>query len=335
MKIAIHHTLGSYSDRWIQYCNEKQIHYKIVNAYNPDIVDQVSDCTAFMWNHHHANYRDVLFAKQLLFSLQTKGLKVFPDFYTTWHFDDKVGQKYLLECIGAPLVPSYVFYSKKEALAWIKTTKFPKVFKLRGGAGSANVKLVNSKKQARKMVGKAFGSGFSQFDRLGYLKERYCRFRAGKDSFLGVLKGIARLVVPTEFAKYHAPEKGYVYFQDFISDNNYDFRVKVVLGRCWAFRRKVRKRDFRASGSGLLDFNINAIPLSMVEIAFKTTQQLHLQSVAFDFVMKGNAPLITEMSYGFGIDEGECDNGYWTPDLVWHEDAFCPQDLMVEQLLRQ
>ncbi len=76
------------------------------------------------------NPRDILFAKQLLFSLEQSGIIVFPDFNTGWHFDDKVGQKYLLETIDAPLVPSYVFYSKKEALEWDEQTNFPKVFKL-------------------------------------------------------------------------------------------------------------------------------------------------------------------------------------------------------------
>ena len=42
---------------------------------------------------------------------------------------------------------------------------FPKVFKLRGGAGAANVKLVKSKRDFIKLINKAFGRGFSQFNR--------------------------------------------------------------------------------------------------------------------------------------------------------------------------
>ena len=118
-----------------------------------------------MWPHDHGNYNDALFAKQLLYALQMAGKRVFPDFNTTWHFDDKVGQKYLLEAIGAPLVPSYVFYSKREALEWAKQTSFPKVFKLRGGAGSANVRLVRTRSEAYRLISKAFTSGFSQFNR--------------------------------------------------------------------------------------------------------------------------------------------------------------------------
>ena len=127
MKIAIHKQNSGFCDRWIKYCNNNNVNYKLVNAYDSDIVMQLDDCDTFMWHHDHADYRDVLFGKQLLYSIQTTGKKVFPDFNTGWHFDDKVAQKYLLEAIGAPLVPSFVFYDRKEALNW---------------AASQNIKLV-------------------------------------------------------------------------------------------------------------------------------------------------------------------------------------------------
>ena len=113
MKIGIHHTKGLFSEHWIDYCKAEQIPYKLVNCYANDIIEQLADCDALMWHFHHASPKDFLFAKQLLYSLQASGKKVFPDYNTIWHFDDKVGQKYLLEAIDAPLAPSYVFYRKK------------------------------------------------------------------------------------------------------------------------------------------------------------------------------------------------------------------------------
>src|SRR5690606_25942573 len=145
MKIAIHHRPGSFSDRWIEYCKQQGIEYKIVNCYDSNIIEQLKDCDALMWHHHHGNVKDVIAADKILFALEHAGVKVFPDFKTSWHFDDKVAQKYLLEAIGAPMVPSYVFYDKKEAIEWANKTTYPKVFKLKGGAGSANVKLVRTK----------------------------------------------------------------------------------------------------------------------------------------------------------------------------------------------
>jgi glutathione synthase/RimK-type ligase-like ATP-grasp enzyme len=320
MKIAIHNSKGGFSDRWIDYCQKNNIQYKLVNAYDSDIVKQLTDCSAFMWHHSHGNYKDVLFAKQLLYSLEQRGMKVFPDFNTTWHFDDKVGQKYLLEAIGAPLVPSYAFYTKKEALNWINNTTFPKVFKLRGGAGSANVKLARTKSQAKKFVRKAFGRGFTQFDRLGYLKERYFKFIQGKDTFIGVCKGFARLFIPTEFAKMHSNEKGYVYFQDFIPNNSFDIRVVVVGDKAFALKRLVRKNDFRASGGGSIIYDKNQIDERCVKIAFEVNEKIKSQSIAYDFVFdKDNNPLIVEISYGYTAPAYDKCEGYWDRDLNWHK----------------
>ena len=201
MKIAIHKSKDIYSERWIKYCEDNNIDYKIVNAYDTDIIQQVSDCDAFMWHHSHINYKDTLFAKQLLYSLEISGKKVFPNWRTGWHFDDKLGQKYLLEAIGEPLVPSYVFFTQKEALEWIENTSFPKVFKLRRGSGASNVKLVTNKKEAIRLVNKAFGCGFSQWDSINNLKERWRKYKHNQTNIKEIFKGIIRIFYKTEFEK--------------------------------------------------------------------------------------------------------------------------------------
>jgi len=333
MKIAIHNRPGSFSDRWIAYCKEKGIDYKIVNAYNSDIVDQVSDCDAFMFHHHHGDYRDVLFAKQLLYSLEEAGKKVFPDWRTCWHFDDKVGQKYLLEAAGLPMVQSYVFYTKEEALTWIEQTSFPKVFKLRGGAGSANVKLAHTANEARRFVNKAFGKGLSQFNRSGYFLERYNKWRNGNDTFMGVMKGFARLFLPTEYAKMHSREKGYVYFQDFIPNNSYDIRVIVIDGKAFAIKRIVRENDFRASGSGKILYARSELREDCVRCSFELEEKLKTQCVAIDFVFKDGKPLIVELSYAFAVAPYDKCVGYWTKDMQWHEGPFNPEAWIVDCLL--
>lgn len=324
MKIAIHHRAGSFSTRWIEYCKENNIDYKLVNAYANDIIEQVSDCDAFMWHHRHENYKDTLFAKQLLYSLQNSGKKVFPNFATGWHFDDKVGQKYLFESINAPIVPSYVFYTKEEAISWANETTFPKVFKLRGGAGAANVKLIRTRQNAFRLINRAFGKGFQQFDRWGYLGERFRRWKTGEGSFTGVLKGLGRLVISTEFSKFHAPEKGYVYFQDFIPNNDTDTRIVVVGNKIIGERRGVRKGDFRASGSHILLPDHKEVDIRCVDMAHKISNRLNLQIGVFDFIHNDkNEPLIVEISYGTDPDYSECE-GYWNEKMDFIK---CPVDL--------
>lgn len=333
MKIAIHHRSGSFSESWIEYCNKNDIEYKIVNAYANDIIKQIEDCDIFLWHHSNYDYRDAIFAKQLLYSIKNKGLKVFPDFNTNWHFDDKVAQKYLLESINAPLVPSYVFYTKEEAMAWVRSIKLPIVFKLRGGSGSSNVKLVKTKKEAIKLINQAFGSGFSQFDRLNHLKFRWSNYKAGTENISAIPKGLIRSVIGSSYSDMYSKEKGYIYFQKFIPNNNYDTRVVVINGEVIAAERRfVREGDFRASGSG--QYSYEDINLSILEIALRVAKKLALQSVAFDFILdEDQNPLIVEISYGFGISGISGVPGYWDAQLKWHKENFNPQELIISKLI--
>lgn len=337
MKIAIHHRTGSFSDNWIEYCKQNNINYTLVDCYKSNIISALADCDALMWHHHHAHYKDVLFAKQLLFSLEQAGRKVFPDFNTCWHFDDKLGQKYLLESIGAPLVPTSVFYDKEEALAWAKNTTYPKVFKLRGGAGAANVRLAKNKKEAVRLIRKAFGRGFPQFDRWGNFEEKIRKIRIGKEKvFIGLAKGIYRLFASSSYAKMKGNEKGYVYFQDFIPNNNSDTRIIIIGDKAFAIKRMVRANDFRASGSGIIKYEKDEIDTRCINIAFEIAEKLKFQCMAYDFVFDANnKPLLVEISYGFDPRGYTACPGYWDKSLNFHEGVFNPYGWMVEQVLNK
>ncbi len=335
MRIAIHASDLSFSKEWVAYCKKKLIDFKIVDCYASDIIDQITDCNIVMWHHHHAYAKDKLFAKQLLFALEQSGKKVFPDFNTGWHFDDKVGQKYLLEAIGAPLVPSYVFYSKKQALEWAETTTYPKVFKLRAGAGSYNVSFVKSKKAAKQLIKCAFGSGFSPYSKWNNLKDKYMNFRKGKIPFFDVLKSMGRVVYSTRFARIHGNEKGYVYFQDFIPNNSFDIRVVVIGERAFAIKRMVRKNDFRASGSGNIIYDKEQIDESCIRISFDINKKLKTQCIAYDYIFDSeNKPLLTEINYGYDRRGYLNCPGYWDSSLKWHEGKFNPEEWMVDQLIK-
>jgi glutathione synthase/RimK-type ligase-like ATP-grasp enzyme len=334
MKLGIHYSKGSFSERWIAYCNANSIKYKLVDCYKSNIIHQLSDCDALMWHFNHKGPKDSKFAKQLLYSVEASGKRVFPDYRTMWHFDDKVGQKYLLESIGAPLAPVFVFYTKKEAIEWANQTIYPKVFKMRTGAGSDNVKLVKSKNAAYKLIKKAFGKGFKQYEAWSDLKERYRKFRLGKTTLWDLTKGVIRLVYTTEFSRVTGPEKGYIYFQDFVPANDHDIRVVIIGDKAYAIKRMVRANDFRASGSGNILYDKNLFDENTVKLSFEVAEKLQTQCVAFDFVYDRGNPLIVEISYGFSPEGYDPCPGYWDIDLNWHEGQFDPYGWMVEDLLK-
>lgn len=336
MKVAIHHRKGSFSDRWIDFCKEKNIDYKIVNAYRNDIIKQLEDCDIFMWHFNHIGAKDTLFARQLLKAVESSGKLVFPSTNMSWHFDDKVGQKYIFEAIKAPLIDSHVFYTKEAALKWLENTNFPVVFKLRGGAGSENVKLLKSKSIVQKYIRKAFGRGFSQYNAYEVFKDRFRKYRLGIESFTNVVKGFVRIFYPTEFSKVKGNEKGYIYFQQFVPKNTSDTRVIVVGNRAFAVKRMVRENDFRASGSGVKKYDREEIDEKTVKISFEIAKKLNFECVGFDFVFdEDKNPLIVEMGYGFAIQFYDPCPGYWDDHMKWQEGFFNPQEWMVTDIMNK
>jgi glutathione synthase/RimK-type ligase-like ATP-grasp enzyme len=335
MKIGIHHRKNSYSERWIEYCKEKAIDYKFVNCYDNNIVEQLKDCDALLWHHIHINYKDTLFAKQLLFALEQSGKVVFPNFTTGWHFDDKVGQKYLFESLEQKLAPAYVFYTQKEALQWISKTTFPKVFKLRGGASSTHVRLVKNKREAQRCVRRAFGRGFSQFNGWGNFKDKLGLYRDGKGNVRSVMVAFLRIFYAEEIGRRRGPEKSYVYFQEFIPNDGYDFRIEIAGDYCIAMIRKVRKDDFRASGGHDGCFDRNYIKKDVLDFAFQVCDAMKSQSCALDIVRNSQTGelYLLENSYCYGLYEDEFQHGYWDRYGNFYDKEFDSRDWIIESVI--
>jgi hypothetical protein len=151
---AVHHEPGSFSDRWIAELERRGVPVRLVDCTASDVMQKLQGAQYLLWHWNHADPAAWLIARSVLAAAQRAGIRVFPDLNTCWSFDDKLAQKYVLEAIGAPLVPTFAFFSVEHALAWIDRTSFPKVFKLRRGAGSSNVKLVGSRSEARELTAK-------------------------------------------------------------------------------------------------------------------------------------------------------------------------------------
>ena len=130
-------------------------------------------------------------------------------------------------------------------------------------------------------------------------------------------------------------QKGYVYFQDFITDNAYDDRLVVIGNRCFCVRRHCRKNDFRASGSGVKSYDHRLFPEAAIRIAFDISRKIKSQSAALDFIYDSEGqPLICEISYGFitGPFYEDCD-GYFDCELQWHAEKVNPQYFIIEDFV--
>jgi glutathione synthase/RimK-type ligase-like ATP-grasp enzyme len=293
-----------------------------------------------MWHWHQSLYADQLFARQLALALEARGITVYPDVRTSWHFDDKLGQKYLLESLGLPLVPTRVFYEPDLALNWLRTAQFPLVFKLRGGAGSRNVWLLKDLRSAERVVGQAFAKGFPAYTSQGLTKEMVWRFRrdGGIKSLLRIpYRYVLGIINPVPANALLLPvQKGYVYFQEFLKGNSFDHRFIVIGHRCLCVQREVRAGDFRASGSGAKNYDPELFPRSAIELAFYVADSLRTQSLAIDVMYDCDGrPLVGEVSYGFTTNgfANDCP-GYFDRDCRWHPETVIAEDYIIKDFLK-
>ncbi|MDH3373940.1 MAG: hypothetical protein OEM85_11240 [Gammaproteobacteria bacterium] len=330
--LAIHDSRSGFHPHWVDYCRKNGIPYKVVDCYANNIVEQVKDCRALLWHHSHSDPRDILIARQILFALEHAGLTVFPDFRTAWHFDDKIGQKYLFEALDIPRLPTYVFVERTPALEWASTTDYPKVFKLRHGASSSRVQIVRNENQARRLIRRAFGRGLPVYSPWNNLKERIYKWRQGQSDAIDVAKGIGRLFNPPRFSKVLGRQTGYVLFQDFAPDNDSDLRITVIGDKAYGVRRWVRPGDFRASGSGRHLHGPEHVDIEAVAMAFRLAKKLGSSCLACDILYKPDGGLaVVEVSYGFRFRGNS--PGFWDSSLKWHACKFRVETWMLHLVL--
>lgn len=334
-QIAIHHRTKSFSDRWVEYCETQRIPYKIVNCLESDIIKQLDSCACLLWHWSHGDPREQLVARHIIMAAEAMGVRVFPSSATCWYFDDKLAQKYLLEAIGAPLVPTHVFYDLQDTLQWIDQASYPKVFKLRRGAGSSNVKLVRSAGEARALAKQAFSAGFSPIPHYGQDAMKRYRSASRRGDLLNVVKRLPQALATIRGKKkMMGNERGYTYFQDFMPGNDFDTRVTVIGDRAFAYTRNVRPGDFRASGSGDVVYDPKRVDEKCLEIAHAVTRMIGSQSMAFDFVLREDRqPVILEVSYCYSPRVVYSCPGYWDSKLNRHEGHIWPQDAILTDLL--
>jgi len=334
-EISIHHRPRSFSERWIERLDMLGIRYNQVDCFDPGLLKRLAGSRALLWHWDLNNTAELLAARSIIRAVEDAGVIAFPSSPTCWHYDDKVAQKYVLEAVGAPYAATYVFFDQARAMEWIAQTSFPKVFKLRCGAGSTNVRLVATRSHAEKLCRTAFGRGFVASP--GYLTDLRHKIRrtdtAGK--LWQKLRRLPTTLLCLSARRHSLPrERGYVLFQDFLAGNAYDTRVTVIGNRAFAFRRFNRPGDFRASGSGLIDHSPDEIDLRCVDAAFQAADRMQAQCLAFDFLFDGDGnPRINEFSYAFLAQYVHACPGHWDRTLTWRQGHVWPQDAILDDLL--
>jgi glutathione synthase/RimK-type ligase-like ATP-grasp enzyme len=336
VKVAVHWQCESFADRWLESLCERGIAHDRISAYDTDIMVKIQPYDVLLWNWTLHDPVALTHARSILAAIAHTGTAVYPDLATCWHYDDKIAQKYLLESVGAPLVRTHVFFDEEAACAWLDQAEFPVVFKLRRGAGSYNVRLIRNARAGRHVVARMFGRG--EVAVPGYFGDAATKLRqihafTDVTARLGRLPAALRAIAREQ--RLVPRESGYALFQEFQPANEFDTRVVVVGNRAFGLRRRNRPGDFRASGSGLLDYDARAIAPEAVSIAFDVSRKLGFQSMAYDFLLdRHGRPAICEISYCFAPGQvyHRCE-GHWDPALNFHPGHTYIEDAILDFVL--
>ena len=326
---------GSFSDRWVEYCQCEGVLFKALTPLQSDFIEDARGLKAVAWHWSHYDQTAALMARQITMALEAMSVRVFPNTATCWHFDDKIGQSFLFQAIGAPTPRNWVFFDRTAALDWAGLARYPVVHKLRGGAGSANVRLVEDAVGARAVCRRAFGRGIvSVPSYFSDAKSKLGRLRSLEQGIAKVRRAPAAILASAR-SRWSAPRaRGYVLFQEFMAGNRSDTRITVIGDRAFGFVRANRPGDFRASGSGRIDHDPRGVDTRWVKLAFAVAKRIGSQSMAFDFVCdRHGEPRILEMSYCYQAEAVRNCPGHWDEDLNWQEGHVWPQDAILKDLL--
>jgi hypothetical protein len=226
---------------------------------------------------------------------------------------------------GFPVVESWIFWSKKEALNWIENAVFPLIFKLKGGAGSRNVVLVKTKSQAKRLINRMFHRGIFSRGIPGFGNVKFKDFNLYKTIHRWG-GNILRKLRDEDISPFWQIHKNYVMFQKFLDKNDFDTRVTIIGKRAFAFRRFSRYKDFRSSGSGKIDCNVDKIDRVFIKKSFEISNKMKFPSMAYDFLYNENGePGLCEISYTYSDVAVRNCPGYWDSKLNWHRGHYWPQ----------
>jgi glutathione synthase/RimK-type ligase-like ATP-grasp enzyme len=292
-----------WSEKFAQALNKENIKYDFVLIDKDNWIEQVNNFDVLLWKPKFMGVESSQFFKEKVYFIQhIMKKRIFPNYETVWHFDSKIAQKYLFEYANIKSPKTCVSFDYNEARDIADQLDFPTVLKSSNGAGSTGVKLLRSKKQLYKKI-----------------------------NFEFIIKKILSNVFKTKDDPF-----GYMYVQKFMENNSGDLRINIIGDKyAVGFWRANRDNDFRASGSGKVDYD-REIPKEIIEYCAQISKSNKFDSMAYDLLFdKQGDFVIVEISYGYVDTAVYNANGYYILDegckvVEFIEEHIWPQELWVK-----
>lgn len=285
--------------------------YKIIEIDRDDWLEQVADIPHII-TRFPLKYFDE--GREKLFILENILKKnVYPNQETFWHYDNKNAQAFLSRINNFSFPKSFVSYSYEDARKFLHNTNYPIVSKSSQGAGSRNVRLLNNYKQAKKELDYIF------------IKGKFNRFQEKILRKIGITSN-----------KY-SMQRNYVSYQEFIPDNKGDYKLFTIGDRyAYFLYRQNKKNDFRASGSGMIDYDPSKHDLNAILYYLNINKEHNFDTMGYDLLYKQNGEFVTaEISYTVNAKAMYDAPGYYElkdGQLNFIQNKTWPQELILKYL---
>ena len=280
MKIGI---LNSFNKDYLLYakaCKQLGVEYQVIDFIGKDWLRNCmeSNCDGFL-ARPPCDYpeRKAMYDERINFLSRQIGKPVYPGVDECFFYENKRALVNWLDYYKLPHPHTVVLSSRKEAMDYIKTAKYPFVSKRSIGSSASGVIIVKSKFKAKLLVNQFFGwlvPGFT-FGKLywSWFKKKWLLPSLGTE------------------------QKHYMIAQDFC-DVRWEHRIIRIGNTFLGYKKIVGKHGF-ASGTGLAQWG--APPRELLDMVREITDKFNFRSMAMDiFETKDGQYLINEMQALFG-----------------------------------
>lgn len=254
------------------FAKERGIPCSVVEMQRSDWIERVRGAACLLWRLNVDPPYCEEAKEKLAFASQVLRKPIFPSWNSVWHYDNKRAQAYYLKELGVAIPSTFVSFSRDEAREYARHASFPLVSKSAGGAASSGVGLLRDVNAAERELKRIFRSSWTE-------------------------RALRRLGVGVRFGRRW--NTSYVLWQQFVPGNARDLRITVIGKRhAFAFWRRNRPGDFRASGSGLIDYSVGDVERE-VRLCLDICQRADFDCMAFDVLSLDGGPVVAEVSCAF------------------------------------
>jgi len=272
--VGIHRDRYNWHKRYGHYCHEYGLEFIEMDLFSNDWITAAKKCDVVLFKGT-MNRESIRILKERIYYLETfLGKTSVPNWNSFWHFDSKAIQREVAQLSGMK-IPDTIVAGTSCDIELIKTVLPDEVIiKESFGAGSSYVKSIRNDCLRRWRLRQW------QLERPFYRVVCACLRRIGIQPLRGPQKVIQRM----------------------IDNDGFDIRI-VTIGERYAyfFKRLVRDNDFRASGSGRIDYSWDERYSSLLRRLLGFSRRMKFNTMAYDIIIGSDAcPYLIEMSSLFG-----------------------------------